>query len=161
MKLFMTTLILSALVAVSATSVAAPARSARSACTPKPVTVKGHPGVIECGPAKAVVRFKGKTLRYKGGTCKRQAGALFLYIGTHVTGGSSDHLFYLYMQLKPVKTYTPSTGLVGIQLGYASYHWKTGSLTVTAGATSGTFKGTFVKFPETKTSGAFSGSYTC
>jgi hypothetical protein len=159
MKLLAAAVIVSALVAVSGS---ADASSARSACMPKSVTVRGHhPGVIECGPAKATIRFNGKTLRYEGGTCKALGVTLSLYIGTHVTGGGSDHLFYLYLSKRSATTYTPSTGLIGIQLGYASYHWNSGTLKTTAGAKSGTVKGTLVKFPQTKPAGSFSGSYSC
>jgi hypothetical protein len=158
MKLLVAAVIVSALVAVFGSAVAS---SARSACTPKSVTVRGHPGVIECGPAKATIRFNGKTLRYEGGACKALGVTLSLYIGTHVTGGSSDHLFYMYLSKRSATTYAPSTGLVGIQLGYASYHWNSGTLKTTAGAKSGTFKGTLVKFPQTKPAGSFSGSYSC
>jgi hypothetical protein len=148
---------------VSAATVGALATSAvpsRLACTPKVVTVKGHPGVVECGPATATVKFKGKTIRYAGGSCKKSGPLLSLYIGTHVTGGGSNHLFYLLLE-KPAGSYTPKTGLIGIQLAYASYHWDTGTLKVKAGGKSGTFRGTLVKFPQTKSSGAFSGSYSC
>ena len=148
---------------VSAATVGALASSAvpyRLACTPKPVTVKGHPGVVECGPATANVKFKGKTIKYAGGTCKKIGPLLSLYIGTHVTGGGSDHLFYMLLQ-KSAGNYTPKTGLIGLQLAYASYHWDTGTLKVKSGGKSGTFKGTLVKFPQTKSAGSFSGSYSC
>jgi len=117
--------------------------------------------VIECGPARASVVLNGKTIRYQGGTCTRTGTTLSLYIGTHVTGGSSDHLFYLYLLKRSPTTYTPVTALIGIQLAYASYHWTTGTLKTTTGASSGTFKGTLVKFPQTKSAGTFSGSYSC
>src|SRR5712691_7512401 len=125
MRFFLVAVVGSAIAVGALASLPAPARTA---CTPKAVTVKGHPGVIECGPATAVVRFKGKTIRYKGGTCTKQGPSFSLYIGTKVQGGGSDHLFYLYFEPKAVKVYTPTTALVGIQLHYASYHWNTGTL---------------------------------
>jgi hypothetical protein len=76
-------------------------------------------------------------------------------------GGSSNHLFYLYFEQKPVKLYTPATALVGIQLGYASYHWSKGTLTITNNAKRGTFNGALVKFPKNKPETKFSGSYRC
>lgn len=147
--------------AFSAVSSAPPASSSHAACTPRPTTVRGHPAVIECGPASAVVRFAGKTITYRGGTCAQQGPALSLYIGTHVTGAGSDHLFYLYLPHRTARSYTQATALVGIQLGYASYHMQTGVLKVTPGVTSGTFTGTLVTFPATKPAGTFSGSFTC
>jgi hypothetical protein len=155
MRFFLVAVVGSA-IAVGALALPAPARTA---CTPKAVTVRGHPGVIECGPATAVVRFKGKTIKYRGGTCKKIGPVQSLYIGTHVTGGGSDHLFYLLLE-KSAATYTPKTGLVGIQLAYASYHWGTGTLKVKRGGKSGTFTGTLVKFPQPKSAGTFSGSYS-
>jgi hypothetical protein len=151
------TLVVSAAVAAAFAGSASPSTLT---CTPKPVTVKGHPGVVECGPATATVRFKGKTIRYRGGTCTRAGGGLSLYIGTKVTGGSSDHLFYMYLG-KASSTYTPTTGLIGIQLSYASYHWGTGTLKVKSGGRKGTFSGTLVKFPQSKSAGRFSGTYSC
>jgi hypothetical protein len=158
MKLWAAAVIVGALVAVSGSAIAS---GSRAACTPKSVMVRGHPGVIECGPAKATIRFNGKTLRYKGGTCKALGATLSLYIGTHISGGSSDHLFYMYLSKRSAATYVPSTGLIGIQLGYASYHWSSGTLKTTAGAKSGTFRGTLVRFPQTKPAGSFSGSFIC
>ena len=157
MRMFLAGLVVSAAVVGALASSAVPHGLA---CTPKPVTVNGHPGVIECGPATAIVKFKGKTIKYRGGTCKKTGPLLSLYIGTHVTGGGSNHLFYMLLQ-KPAASYTPKTGLIGIQLAYASYHWGTGTLKVKGGGKSGTFKGTLVKFPQATPAGSFSGSYSC
>jgi hypothetical protein len=154
-----------AVVAVLAGAVAlsagAPASTLRAACTPKAVTVKGKPGVVECGPATATVKFQGKTIRYSGGTCTTVGPSFSLYIGTKVTGGGSPHLFYLSLEKRPGTTYTPATALVGIQLDYASYHLQTGTLTVKPGLKGGTFKGQFMKFPSTKLAGPASGSFSC
>jgi hypothetical protein len=150
--------VLAGLVGLSA---GAPAATSRATCTPRSVTVKGKPGVVECGPATAVVKFQGKTLRYSGGTCTTAGPAFFLYIGTKVTGGGSSHLFYVYLQKRPGTTYTPATALVGIQLDYASYRLQTGTITVKPGLTGGTFKGQFMKFPSTKLAGPASGSFSC
>jgi hypothetical protein len=153
--------VLAVLAGAVALSAGAPASTVRTACTPKAVSVRGNPGLVQCGPATATVTFKGKTIRYSGGTCTTVGPSFSLYIGTKVTGGASPHLFYLSLDKRPGTTYTPQTAVVGIQLDYVSYHLQTGTLTVKHGLRSGTFKGQFMKFPATKLAGPASGSFRC
>jgi hypothetical protein len=64
-----------------------------SACTPKIVTIKGHPAVTGCGPAVATVKIAGKTYEFKDGTCQKDSAAnnlLTLNLGTLVAGVTSN-----------------------------------------------------------------------
>jgi hypothetical protein len=45
------------------------------------VMVKGKPLTVNCGPATAKVRYKGKTYAFSNGTCFRYLGAFKLNLG--------------------------------------------------------------------------------
>jgi hypothetical protein len=82
-----------ALLAVAALAIAAgtagahPAR-ASGPCKPKLFKIKGHQAATPCGPASAVLRYGGKTYKYRGGTCQSVKGNswLELDLGTVVAG---------------------------------------------------------------------------
>jgi hypothetical protein len=132
-----------------------------SACTPVSTSVRGHPGTIQCGPASAVVRFQGKTFRFRGGTCKIDGASFSLYVGTRVVGGRSNRLFFVELPRRAATRYAPLSAVIGVQVDYFSYQWQTGTLTLISGAGRGTFNGTLMAVRSKKPSGRFSGAFSC
>lgn len=76
-------LILAALaVAVSVGAATADGSPADAGCTPGNTTYQGIRARVYCGSASAVVTVRGRTLRFRGGSCIRNAAAVELGIGT-------------------------------------------------------------------------------
>ena len=80
-------LAVAALAIAAATAVTQPAQ-ASGPCKPKLFKIKGHQAATTCGPASAVLRYGGKTYKYRGGTCESVKGNswLELDLGTVVAG---------------------------------------------------------------------------
>jgi hypothetical protein len=141
-------------------SIADGASEAHETCTPAPASVRGHPAVVECGPATASVKLAGRTLIYRGGTCLPQGASFSLYIGVRVKGGVSNRLFYVYLPRRAAPRYTPDSAQVGLELDYVSYRWRAGLLKIKPRLSGGTFTGTLVG-RSGKPAGRFSGSFSC
>lgn len=56
--------------------------STSSSCRSGSTTYEGVRARVYCGPATAVVKLGGRTIRYRGGSCLRNAVAVELGIGT-------------------------------------------------------------------------------
>jgi hypothetical protein len=148
---------------------ARPLQPKRAACTVKHTTIGGHSAVVECGPAKATVRYGGKTFKFSGGTCKRTSApfpavAFTLYIGTRVTGAASPHLFFAFGDVKRDGTYTTADFEVGFQEDGVAYSLHKGKTTVSRRLRQGTFSGGTVIFGKGKLGAkgkAISGAFTC
>jgi hypothetical protein len=148
---------------------AQPLQPEQAACTPKHTTIGGHPAIVECGPAKATVRYGGKTFAFSGGACKRTSApfpalAFTLYIGTKVTGAGSPHLFFAFGDIKRDGTYATGNLEVGFQDNGVAYDLHNGKTTVTGRLHKGTFSGGTVIFGKGKLGAkgkAISGSFTC
>jgi hypothetical protein len=82
------------LLTVAALLGAATARGGAStaACTSGPTTYHGVRAYRSCGPATAVARVGSRTVRFRGGTCRRTSTALELNIGTTVIGNTNRPL---------------------------------------------------------------------
>jgi hypothetical protein len=83
-----------ALASVAAMALGAGAQAGISAhtCTSGPTNYQGARAYVSCGPATAVVKLGGRTLRYRGGTCNRTDKALELNIGTTIPGDTTKPL---------------------------------------------------------------------
>ena len=145
---------------VAACLMAPAAGASRAGCSPTTTRVHGHRATIECGPASAIVHFRGATLRYAGGTCRRAGPRFSLEIGTKVGGATSDHFFSLYLPRRAASKYTTSSAVIAVAIKYSSYRWQKGLLTVTPGVTRGAFTGKLKKLPSGASS-PFSGSFSC
>jgi hypothetical protein len=131
------------------------------ACTPRHTTVRGHPAVVECGPATATVRYAGKTFTFSGGTCSK-VGFWNVYIGTRVTGGASKNLFFAFGSVKKDGTYTQHDFEVGFQNDYAVFDLGKGTTTLSRNLRHGTFSGTVLTGPNLRPNGKrMSGSFSC
>ena len=157
MKRVALAIVASALALLAAASPAAGRRDA-SAKNPGPcsvTTVGGAMVHVYCGPARATVKFGGKTLTFKGGNCGVANGSGFqgwglgigkytvppakpkfkyfgvAYIGSPKAGTYKKGEFVVTFFL-PGKTYT----IIGSPLGKPSM-----TVTVTKGAKKGTFSG--------------------
>jgi hypothetical protein len=86
------TVVTVSIVAMVLGTAAAQGGSSAAACTSGPTTYQGARGYVGCGPATALVKLGGRTLRYRGGTCRRTAQALELNIGTTVLEDTSKPL---------------------------------------------------------------------
>jgi hypothetical protein len=75
-------------IAVAAVSTPGIGRGAAVGCAPglHRVTVAGQPAFEFCGAARAVVQFRGRSLRFSNGLCRGAAGAFTVNIGTFVPG---------------------------------------------------------------------------
>jgi hypothetical protein len=87
------TSVVATLVAVAALcGAAATSANAAQRCSSGPTTYQGVRAYTGCGPATAVVKLGGRTLRYRGGSCRRTVGAFELDMGTTILGETSKPL---------------------------------------------------------------------
>jgi hypothetical protein len=90
-------------IGAAATTVAAAAMAAATAptrvaatappCTPKITKIEGHTAAVNCGPATATLRIRGRTYTFHNGFCeqsKAAGSALELTLGTTVIGASGN-----------------------------------------------------------------------
>ena len=126
-------------------------------CTPKLTTIGGHRAAVNCGPATATLRVKGRTYSFRNGFCQQTKGSkdLILSLGTTVLGvhgnaGKPD------MQITLI---APTGGTLGNgSVSGADYGGKelvVDELIKTKGAIA---KGTFAS---TTASPSFTGSWNC
>jgi hypothetical protein len=99
-------------------------QSAAAACSPgmHQVTVSGRPGFRFCGPATAVVRVSGRTLRFSNGLCQRAAGAFTVNIGTSVPALRTGKPLYFGITThtaRPGKQLNAALGFTNSGRGYA------------------------------------------
>jgi len=146
---------LSALVACVAVAAAAAASSTAAAagCTPGVRTVDGSPARVFCGPAKATVHVRGKTIAFTGGLCERSGGMYVLNMGTFFAGGSKSPRPYFGLLIAKPK---PGT-YKGQGLSFRSGGVSRSSLADVTLKTlrSGTFSGKLIG------GGTVTGSFTC
>lgn len=64
--------------------------SRAGACKPRVETIGGMRAVVFCGPATATVAVAGRTLRFRGGECKRSPRRFALQLGTFVERSSTN-----------------------------------------------------------------------
>jgi hypothetical protein len=86
-------ILLAASLLASVAAVASSDAIARGACTNGPTLYQGERAFTSCGgPATAVVKLGGRTLRYRGGTCRQTSTALELNMGTTIVGQTTKPL---------------------------------------------------------------------
>jgi hypothetical protein len=135
-----------------------------AACKAGPTTYKGVPAYRECGPASAVVKMDGRTIRYRGGSCKPTPTALALNIGLHLPGKEAKPLpRYFAVGVgraygfgKPARrdgTYGGAT--IAFVDGGKRYASMDSKVTLAGGRTRGSFTGTLFGGK------AFSGTFRC
>ena len=141
------------MLAVVATIAAAAgeARTASAACTAGSTTYQGFRARVYCGPATALVKVGGRTLKYQGGSCKRTSAAVELAIGTLILdsrdpkvlprsfGISIGRIFGVGKAAPKDGTY-PSATVVYVNSG-KRYATTSASAELTGNRTRGTFTG--------------------
>lgn len=82
--------------AAAATSIlaAGTGTAATAGCKAGVTSVDGSPARVFCGPAKATVQTRGKTLSSRQGACDAAGGGLVVNIGTFVAGGTSKRPYF-------------------------------------------------------------------
>jgi hypothetical protein len=111
-------------------------------------TIKGKSVVVNCGPATAKLRYKGKTYTFSQGTCFRYLGSFKLNLGRSLLVPAKGNGGYADMTL----TATPSGQIeVGAAFGTVAIYATTKSSGV---ATKGTFTSATPSEP-------FTGSWNC
>ena len=152
------TLALASVVAAAAFafSVTAAGAPARAACMPGAKTIAGKTVVFFCGPAKATVRFGGKTLTYSSGLCEKQAGMFTVNIGATIPGALRQK--YPYFGMTVEGTHAGSYTRQNVVFVYQGTVYSVGQHTIVLkpGLHAGTFTGK--SFPGLR---AVTGSFTC
>ena len=143
----------------------APASARRTALCPHPGTINGVSVLIECGPAKATMRFRGVALKLKNGLCQRNSQNFTLGFGAVLTGPSSKRPPDTFQLIAgggahPAShdgAYSATLQLVRSGHGYVG---ETITLVLTRKRTAGTFSGT-LKSTTGNAKVQVSGSFTC
>jgi hypothetical protein len=150
-----------AVVALAAT----PASARHAATCPHPGTINGVSVLIDCGPAKATMRFRGTLLRFKNGLCQRTSENFTLGFGAVLTGPSSKRPPDSFQMIAgggnhPAShdgVYSATLQLMRSGHGYVGDAMK---LTLTHKRRAGTFSGV-LDSTQTNAKVAVSGSFTC
>ncbi len=143
----------------------APATARRAAMCPHPGTINGISVLIECGPAKATMRFRGASINYRNGLCQRNSENFTLGFGAVLTGPSSKRPPDTFQLIAgggghPAShdgVYSATLQLIRLGRGYVG---ETMKLTLTHKRSGGTFSGT-VRSTTSNAKVAVSGSFTC
>jgi hypothetical protein len=156
MRTFLNTLAVVLAAAISITAASGVSASAAAKCGSgigptkysTTETIKGKSVVVNCGPATAKLRYKGKTYTFAHGTCFRYLGSFKLNLGSSLLIPSKSTGGYASMTL----TGTPSSQIeVGAGFGKVSLYAPTKSSGI---ATKGTFTSSAPSEP-------FTGSWNC
>jgi len=144
---------------------AAPTSARRTAMCPHPGTINGVSVLIDCGPAKATMRFRGASVKYANGLCQRNSSNFTLGFGAVLTGLSSKRPPDTFQLIAGGGThpathdgvYSATLQLMRSGHGYVG---ETIKLTLTHKRGAGSFTGT-VKATTTNATFPVSGSFTC
>jgi hypothetical protein len=153
-----------AVVAATLVTVGAPSAglvtSARAAkCEEGPVNINGRLWVLYCGPAKATVRFSGRTVRFVSGRCITRNGVKFLYLGRRPFRGLAPSTKYWEL--------TTKTGRDGVVRNNVFVEWWLGrkhyvidqdtiKMTFKNKRNKGTYTGKLISGAKGKASGSYS-----
>ncbi len=142
----------------STRSLADTARSApaRTACTPGPKTIAGKTVVFFCGPAKATVRFAGKSIGYRNGECMNSGGMFTVNIGATIPGAAKQKYPYFGLTVDATRPGTYTRQNLGFSYAGRVYAIGQHTIVLGPGLRSGTFTGK--SFPGLR---PVSGSFTC
>lgn len=143
----------------------APALARQAAICPHPGTIDGVSVLIDCGPAKATMRFRGAVIKLRNGLCQRNSQNFTLGFGAVLAGPSSKRAPDTFQLITGGGTHPAShdgvysATLQLIRSGHG-YIGETLKLTLMHKRTAGTFSGTM---KSTTSSAKFpvSGSFTC
>jgi hypothetical protein len=146
-----------ALSAATADAGAAPAGGG-GRCFSKTETLKGKSVIVDCGPASASLRFKGKTYRFKPGTCLRTGSSVTLDLGISLVDGAAGNGGFAHMNITMLLKTLPAQ--VQADDGKLSI---VGSAKFSGIAVKGTFSGTVGSFGGVSAGKRvpFSGSWNC
>jgi hypothetical protein len=138
---------------------------AKSGCTAGLSTFAGAQARTFCGPARATLRYGGRTVHFSGGSCTSTSQYVTLNIGTIVVGRTSKkHPEYLGLDVGrlPGMTGKPAAAdgqYTDVVLSFvhagASGSMLSGRVTLSGHRTKGTLAGSLL------TGGAVSGSFSC
>ena len=93
-----------------------------------------------CGPASAVLRIRGRTLRFAGGSCDWTPRKVYVNVGTQTSGGTPRHRFFTaYVEASKSGRYRG--GLVSWQYARKSDSLLELTFRIGANRTRGTFVG--------------------
>jgi hypothetical protein len=137
-------------------AVTAESAPARAGCTAGPKTTGGKTVVFFCGPAKATVRFAGKTIIYRSGECMKGGGMFTVNIGATSPGALKQK--YPYFGLTVEGSHPGTYTRQNLVFAYRGRVYAIGQHTIVLepGLRSGTFTGK--SFPGSR---RVSGSFRC
>src|SRR5438093_4319484 len=98
--------VVSAVAVALAVAVNASGAPGRAACTPGSKTIGGKTVVFFCGPAKATVRFAGKSIRYRNGECTKSGGMFTVNIGATIPGAPKQNYPYFGLTVEGTRAGT-------------------------------------------------------
>jgi hypothetical protein len=130
------------------------AASASSPCAAKETKINGQTAIVNCGPATATLRYKGKTYKFKSGTCLSTAGTITLDLGTNFLGDNNHGYAHFSLTMLSVTTapVLATSGKLTIN----------GSAKLSSRGATGTFKGLNTVIHGTSiTTAPLSGSWHC
>jgi hypothetical protein len=144
---------------------AAPASAHHAATCPQAGTINGVSVLIECGPAKATMRFRGAPLKLKNGLCQRTSENFSLGFGAVLTAPSSKRPPDTFQLIAGGGSHPASRdGSYSATLQFtrsgSNYIGETMKLTLSHKRRAGTFSGTLTSTTSSKKL-AVSGSFTC
>ena len=120
--------------------------------------IKGKSVIVDCGPATGTLRFKGKTYRFKPGTCLREGSSVTLDLGISLVNNAKGNGGFAHMNITMLSNKLP------VQINADDDKLSlVGSGKFSGIAVKGTFSGTVGSFGgvELGKPVAFSGSWNC
>jgi len=137
----------------------------RAACTPGIRKVGAVRFKVFCGPARATLRFQGKTYSFRNGSCTRTSRSLTIDVGVETlphppsTEPPRTRWFGAFVAARRDGTYHPGSEMfLTWSAPGLSFLFTAGKLRLTADRSRGTFSGQFFGRGIT---GSASGSFSC
>jgi hypothetical protein len=131
-------------------------RSAATCPGMNPVTVQGQAGYRFCGSASAVVHLSARTVRFKGGLCRKVEGAFTVNIGTLVPALRTGRPSYFGITTHSATAGPQDDAALGFVTGGRRYAVAEQVVVLAAGLHKGTFSGRVLG-----SSMRVTGSFTC
>ena len=158
MRTFLIASVAALAAALSTTAASGAPTAAAGHCLSKTETIKGKSVIVNCGPASATLRYKGKTYRFKPGTCLRTGSSVMLDLGISLVSGAQGNGGFAYMSITMLSKKLPAQ----IQADHGKLSIG-GSAKFSGIAVKGTFSGTVGSFGGVSTgkSVPFTGSWNC
>jgi hypothetical protein len=148
-------LLIAGTIIVATAAWATPAGATRSGrCFAKESKINGRAAIVNCGPATATIRYKGKTYKFKSGDCLSTAGTITVDLGTNFVG--DDNHGYAHFSLTMISAASAPVLATSGKLVI------NGNARLSSRGSKGTFTGTNTIVHAGKISAApLSGSWNC